>query len=208
MNNYAKYKSQLIEFHTAFKEPVARSFAEARQDKCALRVNLISEEYREYKSSEERHLIIDGLTDTLYVVVGTAITVGIDPMIAELPLPPIGSVRVKTQFDGTIIALIRKLTERVLCYRGLMTTLTEAYYKIIQAANFLDFSLDTSMDIVHASNMTKLWTVEEKNYLLASAGDMYNCEESGLKDRYIIKRKLDGKVIKPPSFVAPELSGL
>ena len=205
---YERFKAQLIEFHTAFKAPVARSFAEARQDQCALRVNLISEEYAEYKRAEDRHLVIDGLTDTLYVVVGTAITVGIDPMTVELPPPLSGVTNVKTLFDGQIIGLVRKLTERVLCYRGLLSHLTEVYHKINQAANIYGFSLTESMNIVHASNMTKLWSIEEKDHLVSAAGELYNWEESGMPNRYIIKRKLDGKIIKPPSFVAPDLLSL
>ena len=207
-SQYERFKEQLIEFHTAFKAPIARSFSEARQDQCALRVNLISEEYAEYKKAEDRHLVIDGLTDTLYVVVGTAITVGIDPMVVELPPPPVSPTPFKTLFDGQIIGLVRKLTERVLCYRGLLSHLTEVYHKINQASVNYGFSLTAAMNIVHASNMTKLWSANEKDHLMSAAGELYTFEPSGFPDRYIIKRKLDGKIIKPPSFVAPDLLSL
>jgi hypothetical protein len=43
---------------------------------------------------------------------------------------------------------------------------------------------------------------------MTAAGELYTFEPSGIPDRYIIKRKLDGKIIKPPSFIAPDLLSL
>lgn len=58
--------------------------------------------------------------------------------------------------------------------------------------------LDSALFEVHAANMTKLWPCE--------------CEDTGLpcdtcsNTRLVVRRREDGKVLKPPSYCPPNLS--
>jgi hypothetical protein len=206
MTKVDKYRQMLTEFHTAFRLPIARSFCEAEQKNCQLRVNLIAEEYAEYSKAKERVDIIDGLGDTLYVVIGTAVTVGIMPEeYTGIPMP--GNTTYKLLFPDPIVKLISRLQEKVLCYRGLWDNLTQCYWKCSAAAAVQAFDLMTAVELIHASNMTKLWEEKELGGI-KDTPELFTTAPSGKKGYYIVKRAVDGKVVKSPSYIPVDLSGL
>ncbi len=208
MTRLDEYKQMLIEFHTAFKLPIARSFAEADTKNCPLRINLIAEEFQEYRAAGKREEIIDALGDLLYVVIGAAITVGVSPIDLPKKLEIIPNKGDKPKLDITmsVVALIRKLEEKVLCYRGLLDTLTKLYFNLEQAAWALGFDLLTAVRLIHASNMSKLWTEEE----IRSIKDTPNLFSitSSPGGKYIVKRLSDGKVVKSPGYSPVKLETL
>ena len=115
MTTLDKYKQMLEEFHTAYKLPIARTFAEADTKNCPLRVNLIAEEYSEYSKAKERPEIIDAIGDLLYVLIGTNITIGIMPADYQgtAPLVKGTGAAPKLLFPDSVIAVIRALEDRV-----------------------------------------------------------------------------------------------
>lgn len=60
---------------------------------------------------------------------------------------------------------------------------------------------------VHDSNMSKLWTLRQIN----DAGDTLDDREHDVSQvglgKFVVRRK-DGKVVKPPTFKAPDMKGL
>lgn len=209
MTKLDEYKEMLTEFHKAFQLPIARTFAEADTKNCPLRVNLLAEEYHEYHDATERPQIIDGLGDLMYVFIGTVITVGISPMEGAYQLPPLiknTGVVPKLLFSGQMAALIRALEERVLCHRKLLDTQTTVYYRILQAAWSLGIDLMTAVRRIHASNMTKLWKQEEIRDAKNNP-DLFTVTPT-LNNRFIVKRKSDGKVVKSPTYIPVILDDL
>lgn len=210
MTRLDKFKHQLTEFHTAYRLPIARSFAEADTKNCQLRINLISEEYKEYNQAKERTELLDALGDTLYVTIGTAITVGVSPVDYQNNAPLVLSPRKlepKLLFPDAVLGVIRPLEERVLCYRKLLQGLTHLYWKIETAAEQLGFDLAEVVDRIHASNMTKLWKEAEVRGI-KDTPDLFTITPSGDEKLFIVKRASDGKVVKSPSYSPVDLIGL
>lgn len=208
MTRLDEYKQMLVEFHTAFKLPIARSFAEADSKNCPLRINLLAEEFQEYRNAKERVEIIDALGDLCYVTIGATLTVGVTPLDLPKALEVIPNKGVLPKLDITmsVVALIRKLEQPVLCYRGLLDTLTKLYFNLEQASWALGFDLLTAVRLIHASNMSKLWTKEEIRSI-QDTPDLFSITSS-LEGKYIVKRTSDGKVIKSPGYSPVELSAL
>jgi predicted HAD superfamily Cof-like phosphohydrolase len=76
-------QKQVAEFHAVFQVPEGDILCHKTRD---LRVNLIREELIEFSCASTRGEIADALGDLLYVVVGSAVTYGIDlePVFDEI----------------------------------------------------------------------------------------------------------------------------
>lgn len=77
------------EFHETFGLPVRALPTIPLPDEEKLRVNLLQEEFKEYRTASYDHDIVDiadALADMVYVIYGTALTYGIDldAVIAEV----------------------------------------------------------------------------------------------------------------------------
>lgn len=159
----------LVEFHLAF-DCAVRSEPVANPPESDLRTRLIEEEYREYQeavASGDRVAIAKELADFLYVVHGSGVTHGIDidralaPMLVNPDSFPIERYYEAVQ-SGDVDRVTRALVTLTLC----------AY----AAARTHGMDLDAIVEIVHASNMSKL----------------------GADGRPILRD--DGKVLKGPNF--------
>ena len=208
MTTLDKYKQMLVEFHTAYKLPIARSFAEANHKDCPLRVNLIAEEYKEYEAAKERVDLIDALGDLLYVLIGTNITIGITPIDYQGGVLIKGTgAAPKLLFPDAVVAVIRALEDNQLCYRKLFQSTTSLYWKVESAAAGLGFDLMEAVARIHSSNMTKLWKEEEVRSI-SDTPDLFTVTPSGNEKLWIVKRKSDGKVVKSPSYTPVDLTDL
>lgn len=87
--------------------------------------------------------------------------------------------------------------------------LADIQYFVDGSAIAYGLDLEPFFDVVHAANMGKLWTVQQ----LASLPPGYTATLSGGvsgagADPLFIVRRQDGKIMKPPGFKAPDLSGV
>lgn len=205
MGHLQDYLKDLTEFHTTFGHPVVRSFADAQFDKFPLRRSLIAEECAEYTNAKTRTETIDALGDLLYVVVGTMLTTGV--------LPHEYQERNSIVCNNTKLSLILPVNEllKVLgkcqpCYKGLWETTTTLYWKIHDAAILYGIDLYNAFKLIHASNMTKLWPKAIINTEFDP--NTMNKEFRPTLSGYVVTRRNDGKVLKPSTYKAVDLTKL
>lgn len=175
---------------------------EAKPANAELVKTLIMEEYEEY---EEAHAMtidhFDAIVDILYVALNGYAYLAINPephLIAVTCKQP-------TKFNLAPYAALaaQRLVTKPLCIDECKKALDNLVANLVFAAGVNNFNLDAAFDIVHASNMTKLWTKAELVEMCKGETWTYVTE----LDRYTVKRP-DGKVVKPPSFRPPDLTDL
>ena len=100
--------------------------------------------------------------------------------------------------------------------------LVDCQYFVDGTANAYGLDLEPFFDEVHRANMGKLWSADELKHMEPgwTAGAVvvtylnelppdkeYANHPQPVKQMFIVKRQ-DGKVMKPPGFVAPDLNGV
>lgn len=79
--------SQVAEFHSTFKHPIVAEPALPAKERCALRVELLSEELKELKEAVENNDIVeiaDALCDLQYVLAGAVLEFGLGEKFKSL----------------------------------------------------------------------------------------------------------------------------
>jgi predicted HAD superfamily Cof-like phosphohydrolase len=190
------------EFHEGFFLPVV-PWPNAQNSVALLRAELIREEFKEYNAAgADRVQRIDALGDLSYVVVGACLSLGISvhPYSTQLPLP--SSSNVWLGLAGEVARVLIELNKSTLCHTGLTRDLNNLLQHIDDAARIQGFELLEAVKIIHRSNMTKHWTAAQIDSIPAGhTAKIY-------KDNKYVVRREDGKVIKPKTFKAPDLSQL
>lgn len=206
MSHLQDYVTSLTEFHETFLQPVVRSCADARFDKFPLRKTLIAEEFAEYMMAKVRHEVIDALGDLLYVTVGTMLTTGVLPHEYQERVS-VTCTNTKLPLFSAVNKMLTVLGKEKPCYRGLWDATTGLYWKINDAAITYGFDLWKAFQLIHASNMTKLWPIEI--YLSPEFDDetMVAHFRPNLNG-YVVMRKSDEKVIKPSTYTPVNLTNL
>lgn len=187
---------QLVrEFMTSFDQETFPSVERTPCEVALFRSALITEEAKEYSRaplhSEEE---LDAICDLLYVVIGTNITMS----VPVLPMPRFtaGPFDVKQVIWEPVLSITQDLDCRFPCEKVQRKALNFLIHLLIDIANMTGYKLLPAFEEVHKSNMTKLWTTlpEDKSLTVTPKGD-----------RFLVKRK-DGKVVKPPTFIPPNLT--
>jgi hypothetical protein len=197
-----EFRSLLVEFHETFKLPIARSWCDARKDAFPLRRNLIAEEFAEYYKATERIDILDGLGDLTYVVFGTYLTYGIFPRTYNYG-EPIGKNEHKLDLLPFVNTMLVTLSTGKQCYNGLFNITTVLYWQLESAGFQLGINLLHVVKLIHASNMTKLWTDD-----IIDSRDKNNTTAERTPRGWIVKRLVDGKVLKSPNYKPVDLTNL
>ena len=81
--------------------------------------------------------------------------------------------------------------------------LADILYVVYGAANTYGIDIDSVFNEVHRSNMSKTWNSEEKEEYTAPV-ELEFFEVTG--NRFVAKRKSDGKIIKSPSYSAADIN--
>lgn len=94
--------------------------------------------------------------------------------------------------------------------QGLLDALVDLRYVIANVGVIAGLDLDEAMYRIHKNNMKKFWTEEEAKKIPDDCDIFYPAKTDLFSpvDKYIVKRKIDGKVVKPPNHPAPDLSDL
>lgn len=162
-----------------------------------LRVKLIDEEWKEYRSAQNDLDKLDALCDLMYVVVGTAITFTVKlskTYYSNMPHHP-------NELDKALSHLIDELEAPFPCQKRLSALINSAIITIESVANHHDFDLfPDAFAAVHNNNMDKLWRI------LPDGGihPTYKITKVG-QDLHLVKNEA-GKVIKPPGHTKVDLT--
>ena len=201
MNTLLQIRTMVEEFHRAFDHPVVH-WSDASPRVAALRAELIREEFAEYVAADEdRTERVDALGDLAYVTAGAQLALGIRTNEYESPLlhTPVPSKRTWLLFAGEAQDAINELNKSDLCYDGLTRSTNNLLKRILDASALKDVPIIHVVREIHRSNMTKLWT--ERDLIKAP-------RDAIIKRRgpssFAVSRP-DGKIIKPPTYVKPNL---
>jgi len=194
MNYYELVK----EFHLAFGQPVATERIRLADKRHELRMKLIRKEWIETLKAinkEDDEQILDGFIDLVYVVTGyrvegglgrTGIELGDHDGIAYSLSEHIGQI--------DVVHFIHESINRIDHHLEMIQD-----YIISWACRFIDLEVfEKAFLEVHKSNMAKIWSQVE-----AFQQREYNRKEIAW-NQYIVTRD-DGKIMKPPSWKAPNL---
>jgi hypothetical protein len=190
------------EFHEGFFLPIV-PWPNAQNSVALLRAELIREEFKEYcDAGVDRTARIDALGDLAYVTVGACLSLGIEvhPYSTQLPEPRTSNVWLG--LAGEVSRVLIELNKSALCRTGLTRDLNNLLQHIDDAARIQSFELLEAVRIIHRSNMTKHWTAAQIDSIPAGhTAKIYQ------DNKYVVRRE-DGKVIKPKTFKAPDLTTL
>jgi len=198
------YQSQLSavrQWMTDMNQICPKDFVDSSDNVAELRYKLIDEEYKEWKqASPMSNDLLDSLVDLLYVTYGAFAQLGVklDNSISYAPLPLAGR---KISIDAYVAMSFAALRKRPLCRFTLESHLTKLILALHQAAAANGYDVDQAFDIVHKSNQSKFWTAEEVKSMNISP-DLTSYKPQ--MNKYVVFNQA-GKVIKPPSFVPPNL---
>jgi predicted HAD superfamily Cof-like phosphohydrolase len=180
-------------FHRAFELPIRRSWADSTKAGRELRANLIEEEFTELINSIDPVLRLDAYCDLLYVLLGTFLELGYGQhKLTDTDyhrLPP---------FTGQIPSIITQLRAKSPCFRRLGWGVPDATADVAKEGwkTFPHFP-EAFME-VHRNNMTKLW--------VNRPADPDVIVKEVYQAKYLVKRKSDGKVLKPADFKPVDLT--
>lgn len=184
------YDSTLA-FWRAFKLPWRKSWIDASMAGRRLAANLMEEELNETLNATTPEAQLDGLCDLLYVTVGAMHAVGFPAYYLM--------ITTKQNFTGPLAESIKYLrAEEILCRRA-HDSIPLACAGLVEAAAGKFPKFPQAFKAVHAANMSKLWDAPDPAREDATF-------EPTVDGKFIGRRKLDGKVIKPPTFKHPDLT--
>lgn len=196
MNNITVEMTTMVrEFMTNFEQPIYPDVDHLPCETALLRSALIMEEAVEYSRAARRtEDELDGICDLLYVVIGTNITMSI-------PVLPVQATKIipmaqKPSIWYQVLSVTQDLDCKFPCEKIQKRELNKLISLLVDIGVNYGYKLQEAFAEVHRSNMTKLWETPPK----AEAGLIIK-PKGGL---FLVKRK-DGKVVKPPTFVPPNL---
>lgn len=192
-------------FRQAFDQPCPREWNNCSPTAMNMQAGLIREEFKEFLDAKTRVDKLDALCDLAYVIAGGFIACGYRGRELE---------NCNNVFEHPFIKIIPAAAKRLTdaeCPGGCLRDVGSALFTVARtgrrlfgAGNFTNAFL-----AVHDNNMGKLWTAEQ--WLRGfDAREMVQkvvtMDHGASADRYLVKRKSDGKVIKPSDFVKVELT--
>lgn len=211
MIDLEKQYNDVYTFMRAFNQQTPRAFVDANVSLTEKRFKFLEGEYHEWQRSEPlSDDMFDGLLDIMYIAYGNLIAMGLklDPMYARFDFPTTARTIKKISIDAPMAMALFSLRKVPLCPATLVKNHGELLVNCISAGLQNGFDMSKGWDIVHTSNMTKLWTREElvnypqyKNFASFPANYIEGT-------RSIVVQNIDGYVIKPPSFRPPNLRAL
>lgn len=192
-------------FRQAFDFPCTREWNNCSPTAMNLQATLIREEFKEFTDAKSRVDKLDALCDLAYVIAGGFIACG----YRGLELENCSNVH-EHPFIKIIPNAAKRLTDAS-CPGGCLRDVGSALFTVVRtgrrlfgAGNFTNAFL-----AVHDNNMNKLWTVGQHAAefdATSMTSKLVVMDHGASADRYLVKRKSDGKVIKPSDFAKVELT--
>ncbi len=211
--NYSAFLTQVDEFHRCFAyrqpTPVAPDLSDSATN--ALRCSLLREELRELADAvreNDRVGILDALCDIQYVLSGAVLAWGMRSMFENhrhcVTLRKLHDEDAHLARMNGCVDMLEASAELGFEHQA-WSHLVQLQSDLTQSVWHWGFSpvFAAAFKNVHESNMSKLWTDEEYK---AYDGD-YVCDIARCGgERAIIMRRLDGKIMKSPSFTPVSLA--
>ncbi len=194
------FETCVREFHTTFECPTYEHPDKAPFDIHKLRARLIEEEVKEYYTATSKEDVLDALCDTIYVVVGTAITYS-TPITERGLLPLMGLPPPSLAANSRLIT--NDLHSMFPCQKNLTEAIDRTLVCVIDIASIKGFKLVEAFDAVHANNMLKLWDEPTFHGACLTQQSILNVKPKG--DKFLV-RDPGGKVIKPPGHTKVNLT--
>lgn len=208
MREQLSYQEMVQEFMEASGQPVYDKRRELTTEEADLRYRLYQEEVEELAEAiknDDRVEQLDALCDTLYILLGTALTKG----------EYVSTIVDLSMIAAHIHAIRKDEVEKFLKF--LQSRGVEDYVKaifdlsIIRAGlGFSPVTFDEAFHRVHASNMSKFCSSKEE--ALATVHDYH---QKGIEavfvqrgDKYVILRSSDKKVLKSINYTPVDLTDL
>jgi len=192
MTNTETYFYLVKEFMKAFDQRCYRFTSDVPDKTLKLRADLIDEEDKEYdeaRNKGDKIGILDALCDLAYVTAGTMITCGLMPI-------PYSAKTNKTlvSMDPEASYTIEECRLGIPCHKRMYRYSNRLLAKIDDLGYAMN--LIEAFKVVHENNMSKLWTArpDDKELIVIPKGQ-----------KFLVKNK-NGKVVKPPCHVPPDLS--
>lgn len=191
--------TQVKKFNQAMKVQIAEIPQESAADVRILYGNLIKEELTEYINARSAKEKLDGLVDLLYVANGAMLACGLAVNYIGLADPKLVGRGITHLGPSAVGELLKDAP----CWTRLSKNIPALCYAtvIMGTRDFPKFG--KAFDRVHAANMSKLWMTAPTDKALKA--EPAGGESSHL---FIVRRKSDGKIMKPPGFEHPDLSDL
>ena len=182
---------QVREFQEAFQQPEFEFFCQVPSKIIDTRAKLIDEELEELYSAIEPIDELDGICDSLYVIIGTMITFGINVgnynnYRAKVKALPIVDLIEELERIGGLLSI--ELSLAVPCPNVVPTYLNQLLVLLEEYAIHKNYKLESAFTAVHENNMGKLWSKPSDN-------PEYISKEVST-GKYMVLNK-DGKIMKP-----------
>lgn len=181
-------------FNITFQLPVARTWEDSSLAGRQLYANLIQEEFDEFVNATTKIDRLDAICDLQYVGLGAMIATGLRTNQLELNAfqKPLAAV------SGNAIVQLRNS-----CLSGCMLELPALALTLFRAGPAFATDYPAAFRTVHENNMTKRWTKQEVGALDPAE---FKVTPIPVSSKYLVHRKSDGKLVKPPSFTAVDLT--
>lgn len=158
--------------------------------------NCINEEWRELMAAREPVDILDALCDLEYVLLGLDVATRKKPNFEKTP-----RFASAMPFPSSLAGEIDKIMNP-----AQVDPQTAYYHNRVTAAVVLCAGAIGDLGIqplppfmeVHRSNMTKIWSADEIENVDKNEYNVFPIR--GMFMKYVVKRKTDGKIIKPASY--------
>jgi predicted HAD superfamily Cof-like phosphohydrolase len=213
--------SAVCDFMKMCSQDVLTTPSEPSTKLANLRYSLIDEEVSELTAALDADDIIeiaDAFADILYVVYGAFAAFGLECNLSVPTSTSDGSVvyaprirtatAMKAQFKASLTDLTNSFSGIA---DGYSTPLTEFITGVFSWAKTLNLDIISCFDEVHRSNMSKACkTQEDANKSIAlrvkTNADYTDATVQEINELFVIKRKVDGKVLKGCDYFDPDLS--
>lgn len=195
-----RYRHQRLEavlaFTKRFKQPWAKFWIDSDPKHAPLRETLHVEEFEEWRAARTPVDVLDALVDMEYIACGTQVV-----FCVKAPEDAQEDRTIGLEFAHMKLQI--ELRKPQLCYEGLRRWLNA--YRTALEREASGFNFAGAFGAVHENNMNKGWATEElaaRDAATTKVVDMFETREG--QRRFVVHR-LDGKVVKPPGWVAPDL---
>ena len=186
ITNLDERQALVAQFHELFQVKRLKTFIDASTSDALTRRVLIDEEFRELASAKDKVETLDAYCDIEYLLAGT---------LDVLKLPQWNVVVNKGTLFGYFANILTELNKDRLCERGITGAISGARLVLDRDVPHLH---EAFLE-VHRTNMAKQW-----NDISTIDPAIHNARQTGPR-QWIVTRKSDGKIIKPPDWKPPEL---
>lgn len=201
-----RFYDDTLEFWQAFQLPIKRSFADLDYQTCQLAENLIKEEFNELNTSATNHEQLDALVDLIYVLAGGMHCCGLGAELFDSV--DLTEKNMRRAFTAVLKTLSGLAKRPLPCQCSITWYMPDAIAGFAYQATFKYPLFLTAWKTVHHANMSKLWTERDVLNSLPADAMPYpvSMHDADKTIKYLVKRKPDGKILKPPGFTPPDLS--